>query len=191
MNFIKLAGAGAVAFSFLASGLSAQSTEELPIGEPVEEAARPGQPYVADTFGDWQIRCVTTPERADPCQMYQLLKLASGNSVAEISIVPAPPGNAAVAGANIITPLGTLLGEQLTFTVDDLQSKRYPFTVCAQVGCMARVGFTASDLNNLQKGNRAIVRIVSAQEPDRDVLISVSLSGFTAAYDALLAAQGN
>ena len=44
------------------------------------------------TFEAWEQRCVRTEDGADPCQLYQLLKDADGNSVAEISMFSLPEG---------------------------------------------------------------------------------------------------
>ncbi|MEO0991712.1 MAG: invasion associated locus B family protein, partial [Pseudomonadota bacterium] len=165
----------------------AQSSGGLSLGEPVDTSPQPGQPYLGDTFQDWTLRCVKQESGKDPCQMNQLLKDNSGGSVAEINIFSLAPGGAAVAGATVITPLGTLLTEQITLQVDDREAKRYPFTFCSQQGCLARIGLTASDINAMQKGAAATVRIVAIQAPDQNVILNVSLSGFTAAYDAVLA----
>ena len=55
--------------------------------------------------------------------------------------LPLPQGEEAEAGVTIITPLETLLTEQIVMRVDEAQPERYPFTFCAAVGCVARIGF--------------------------------------------------
>jgi invasion protein IalB len=103
----------------------------LAIGEPVTGEAGIGEPYIGEEFRDWLLRCVRTESGNDPCQLYQLLSDQQGNSVAEISVFPLPAGQQAEAGVTIITPLETLLTEQITMRVDEGQPKRYPFTFCA------------------------------------------------------------
>lgn len=151
-----------------------------PSGEPGA-----GQTYVAETFGDWEMRCVKAGDGKDPCQLYQLLEDESGNSVAEMSIFGLPEGQQAAAGATIITPLETLLTKQLTLSVDGGAGKRYPYTFCNQVGCFARVGFTSAEIAQFKKGASATLTIVPAAAPDQAVKLTVSLSGFTAGYDAV------
>ncbi|NHW17240.1 invasion associated locus B family protein, partial [Escherichia coli] len=90
-----------------------------------------GSTYVSETFGDWEQRCVRRPEGNDPCQIYQLLRDADGNAVAEMSVFPLPAGQPAVAGSTIITPLETLLTKNITIAVDGGQARRYPFEFCA------------------------------------------------------------
>ena len=163
----------------------------LSMGSPISDEPQVGEPYLGEAFGDWNLRCVKTETGEDPCQLYQLLQDQNGNNVAEISIFPLPEGQQAVAGATIITPLETLLTQQLTVSVDGAQGKRYPFTFCAQVGCIARIGFLAEEVDTFRRGNAATVRIVPAAAPDQEVNLTVSLTGFTAGYNAVRDQRGN
>lgn len=159
---------------------------DLALGEAVTGEAGIGDPYLGAEFTDWALRCVRTESGNDPCQLYQLLTDQQGNSVAEISIFPLPEGQQAVAGATIITPLETLLTEQVTLQVDGGQAKRYPFTFCAAVGCVSRIGLLPDEVEGFRRGNRARVRIVPAAAPDQEVLLDISLAGFTAGFQALV-----
>lgn len=169
-----------------------QAEDTRSTGTPVTEDGTPlGQPYVAEEHGAWQLRCVTTQQEQDPCQLYQLLSDQNGASVAEITVFPLPEGSQAVAGATIITPLETLLTEQLLLQVDGGQGKQYPFTFCTQAGCFARIGLVADDLSAFRAGSEARIRIVPAAAPDQQVVLTISLSGFTAGYNALAARTQN
>jgi invasion protein IalB len=159
---------------------------DLALGEPVADAAGIGEPYVGAEFSDWILRCIRTESGEDPCQLYQLLQDQEGNSVAEISVFPLPSGQQAEAGVTIITPLETLLTEQVTMRIDQAQPKRYPFTFCAAVGCVSRIGLLPDEVNAFRRGNQAVVRIVPAAAPDQEVVLTVSLRGFTAGFQALL-----
>ncbi|MDP2084095.1 MAG: invasion associated locus B family protein [Gemmobacter sp.] len=154
-----------------------------------EEVDGIGTTYVKETHGDWQLSCVRSDIGADPCQLYQLMQDDQGNSVAEINLFNLPKGSEAAAGASIVTPLETLLTAQVTMRVDNGQAKRYPFTLCASMGCIARVGFTEAELAGFRKGNKATLIIVPAMLPDERVEITMSLKGFTAGYDAVVAAN--
>jgi invasion protein IalB len=156
--------------------------EEAPSGP------QPGQTYVLEEAGAWEIRCVKRPEGAeqpDPCQLYQLLKDQEGNSVAEINMLALPAGSAAAAGANVVVPLETLLTERLTMAIDGGPARKYPFAFCSQVGCLARLGFADADVANFKRGNVAKLTIVPAVAPDQKVELDVSLSGFTAGFARL------
>ena len=148
-----------------------------------------GRRYEREVYGDWQVRCVKTESGQDPCQLYQLLSDGQGNSVAEFSIFNLPEGQQAMAGATVITPLETLLTAELRIQVDDGQVRRYPYSYCSQVGCFARVGFTAGEVDAFKAGNAGKVVIVPAAAPDQNVALTLSLTGFTAAWNALQAGE--
>jgi len=158
---------------------------DLSLGEPVEEDDGIGSEYVDEVFQDWERLCIRTAEGDDPCQMYQLMSDTNGNSVAEITIFPLAPGGQAAAAANVVTPLETLLTEQITLRIDGGAPKRYPFRFCSAIGCVAQVGFTAEELTQLKRGARGVWRIVPAAAPDQTVEAVMSLLGFTAAFDSL------
>ena len=171
----------------------APAQQAAPGGQLVTGAENAGvnQPYVAATHADWQMRCVKTEEGKDPCQLYQLLKDEQGNNVAEFSLFALPPGQQAAAGATIITPLETLLTQQVSFQIDSAPAKHYPFGWCAPVGCIARVGFTSAEVDALKRGNAATMTIVPVAAPDHKVNLKVSLKGFTAGYDAVTKANAD
>ncbi len=150
-----------------------------------EDGAELGEVYVLETFDDWEMRCVRTEAENDPCQLYQLLDDGQGNAVAEFNMFVLPEGNEALAGATIVTPLETLLTAQLSLAVDSGQARRYPFSWCAQIGCFSRVGFTQAEVDQFKAGSAATVSIVPVNAPDQRVNITISLLGFTAAFDAL------
>ena len=160
------------------AGLNMGETADATSGEP-----QVGQPYISESSGDWSLRCLRTEDGNDPCQLYQLLKDEGGNDVAEISMFPLPEGGQAAAGATIVAPLETLLTENLTLGIDGNEPKRYPFTFCNRAGCVARVGFTAEEVNQFRNGNQAQLSIVPAAAPDETVNLTISLSGFTAGFE--------
>ncbi|MCX7645707.1 MAG: invasion associated locus B family protein [Rhodobacteraceae bacterium] len=172
-----------------AEGSPGPESGGLSMGEPVApDGGQIGTPYVKEEHGDWDIRCIRTPSGNDPCQLYQLLKDADGNSVAEIALFPlVPPQDQAVAGGNIISPLETLLPAGVTMQIDSGEPRRYPFTFCTETGCFARIGYTEADVNRFKRGAKATVTIVPVLAPDQRIQLPVSLTGFTAGYDRLAA----
>ena len=101
----------------------------------------------------------------EPCNLYQLLEDQNGQSVAEINLFPLPPEDELAAGATIVTPLETLLTQQLRLSVDGGQAKVYPFTFCTQIGCFSRIGFTSGDIDAFKRGNEAKVVVVPMRAP--------------------------
>ena len=164
--------------------------------EPAADSALPtgtevaaGEPavYVKETFGDWSLRCFRNENGEDPCQLYQLLHEQGGNPVAEFSVFRIEGQAPAVAGATAIVPLITLLTEELQLSVDGGNAKSYPYRVCTEAGCVAQMGLLAEDIASFKNGKSVLMMIVPAQAPDQQVKIDISLSGFTAGYDALSA----
>jgi invasion protein IalB len=143
-----------------------------------------GDVYIADTFDDWELRCIKSEGDQDPCQLYQLLKDPKGNPVAEMNIFPLTSEDQAAAGATVITPLETLLTSQLGMSVDGGQVKKYPFSWCSAVGCFSRMGFSDADVAAFKRGVTAALIIVPVAAPDKRVNLTVSLKGFTAAFEA-------
>ncbi|MGB0660416.1 MAG: invasion associated locus B family protein [Mangrovicoccus sp.] len=179
-----------VASTIAAMPVSAQDTGadggELSIGKPVEPQL--GDRYVTEKIGDWDIRCVKTDRPSDPCQIYQLLTDASGTPTAEISIFKVSQTGVGAAGT-IVTPLETLLTRGLTLSIDAATPRQYQFTFCSQIGCIAQVGFTPEETDAMKAGNAAEMVIVPAGSRDARVALSISLKGFTAAFDNLSPAQ--
>ena len=178
-------------------GLSAAAQEQdtatpralgLSTGEIVG-ATGGDESYTRATHGDWELVCMRTEQGEDPCQMYQLLRDGDGNATAEITMFPLPAGQQAAAGATILTPLETLLTAQLVMQVDDGAAKRYPFTFCTAIGCIARVGFTAAEVAAFRGGAKATWRLVPVAAPDQTADLDMSLIGFTAAFKELSDAQ--
>ncbi len=158
----------------------------LSLGEDAQsEGPQVGQRYAKEEFGDWLIQCVKTESGNDPCNMFQLLRDSQNNPVAEVVMQPLRGQGQAVAGANVVTPLETLLTAQLSIAVDKGKAKRYPFAFCTQQGCVSRIGLTSADLQSFKRGNVANVVMVPAGAPDTPVTLSMSLAGFTAAFDSL------
>lgn len=157
---------------------------QLSLGEEADIVPVVGQPYTREVHGDWQMRCIKAEEGTEePCQMYQLIDDGQGTPVAEFSLFRLPDGGKAKAGATVVVPLETSLPQQMTVTVDGGGARRYPYSFCNPVGCYARIGFTDEDVARFKRGNSALVTIVPALAQDQKVELTLSLTGFTAAYD--------
>ncbi len=156
--------------------------DELSLGE--DNSPKIIEPYVKEEHGDWKLQCFPVEEGEEPCQLYQLLKDDQGTDVAEVALFRLPADGKAIAGATVTVPLETLLTAQLTISVDGGKGKRYPFSFCTPIGCIARIGFTAEDIATFKKGAKATVTLVPAPAPDQKVELDMSLSGFTNGYNA-------
>ncbi|MFT7594447.1 MAG: invasion protein IalB [Paracoccaceae bacterium] len=203
MNMIRfltpLSVATLLAFSATAMAQTTTATEEpatptqeapstdlqLDLGQPVAQGPKLGERYSKGKFGDWDLACIKTEAETDPCSLLQILKDDKGNAVAEVSLFRIEGDGQAVAGATVIVPLETLLPAQLTIAVDNAPGKRYSYTLCNQIGCVAQIGLTAEDIAAFKKGTTATVSLVPAPAPDQVVALPMSLAGFTAGYDVV------
>lgn len=174
----------AAALPAFAQETTPAATEEFPIGKTPE--VQIGQPYVVKQEGSWQVRCVKAEVEPEACFIYQLLKDSEGNSVAEVNVFHLPGGGAAVAGANIITPLGTLLQNQVLLSIGGAAPKAYSFGWCEAIGCIAKVGFTGLELESLKKSKDATITINSIVNPNLPIVLSVKLDGFSDGFKAVL-----
>jgi invasion protein IalB len=117
--------------------------------------------------------------------LYQLLEDQEGQPIAEFTLLRLPEGSEAAAAATIIVPLETSLRDELSIRVDGQNGKRYPFAFCNPVGCYARIGLTAEEIEEYKRGSEAILTIIPMAAPDVRISVPASLTGFTAAFGAL------
>ena len=193
------APAAAPAAEAPAAAPAAEAPATAPAAAPAADAApgttapanaepQVGQTYARTTHGDWTLRCMKTPEGKDPCELYQLLKDKEGAAVAETSVLPMTGNVQAV--ITFISPLETDLQAGLGLQVDTAKEGRYPFMLCAPVGCISRIGLTEAELAPMKKGNAATVSLLPFGAPkEQMVKLGLSLKGFTAGMDALVQAN--
>ncbi len=160
----------------------AEAGTDLDLGET---GPRIGEQYVKEKSGDWEISCLKAENGEDPCAMVQVLSGQQGEPIAEITVGKLPEGGAAVAWANVIVPLETLLQAQLALSIDGAPRKLYNYHHCVPVGCVAQLGLTQGDVDAMKAGTKAVLSLVPARFPDQILDMEMSLSGFTSAFDGL------
>ena len=157
MTFFKPLVLGLVAALALPGLATAQTdTSVFPDRAEVE----PGEPYIAEVFRDWDIRCIRSDDLAIPdrCEMFQLLEESNGNPVAEFRIAAALiDEDGTVANATILTPLDTLLSPGLQIRIDDAEPAVVPFAFCRQIGCFVQMSLTQENVAQFEKIGRAHV----------------------------------
>lgn len=167
-----------------------------PLVLPDRSEVEVGEPYVAEIFRDWQVRCIRAAEDDTPdrCEMFQLLEEENGNPVAEFRIAAAlflVEGDDTVANATILTPLDTLLSPGLQLRIDDAEPATVPYAFCRQIGCFVQLSLTAEDIGLFENGADtqvvlfALIRDELGQMGGAPVQTIASLRGFTAAFDSL------
>ncbi|MDJ0822197.1 MAG: invasion associated locus B family protein [Paracoccaceae bacterium] len=161
---------------------------------PAEEAAQAAEgaaavPAVGDSYerteGDWTLICEKTLSGDDPCRMAQLLRDNNDNPVIEAELSRLQGENLPSAVMVFNTPLLTVLPEGVTLSIDGGSPVKIPFLFCDRSACIARVNLRDPDVNTFKRGANATVRIVPLAAPDNSVTLTMSLTGFTAAYDSI------
>lgn len=182
----------AVTLALALPGLALAQAEPLVL--PDRSEVEPGEPYVAEIFRDWQVRCIRAAEDDTPdrCEMFQLLEEENGNPVAEFRIAAALfEQDDTIANATILTPLDTLLSPGLQLRVDDAEPAVVPYAFCRQIGCFVQLSLTAEDISMFENGADtqvvlfALIRDELGQMGGAPVPTTASLRGFTAAFASL------
>ena len=164
----------------------AQEASGLSLGKPLETIREPGEIYLAGNKGDWNVRCVTAnPGEIDKCEIQQLLFLNQNSPIADISIFKLPEGERAVAAANVMVPLETLLTKKFRFAFSEESVKEFPYSFCNQNGCLVRMGLLEEDIEAMKKGSSSELSITHISSPEASINLSLSLNGFTAAFDII------
>lgn len=175
-------------FWLITNNLPAVSQEAsgLSLGKPLEAIREPGEIFLAGKKGDWNIRCIKgNPGETDKCEIQQLLFLNENTPIADISIFKLTPGEIAVAAANVMVPLETLLTKKFRFAFSEESIKEFPYSFCNGNGCLVRMGLLEEDVEAMKKGSSSKISIIHISEPNVSINLNLSLNGFTAALDAI------
>lgn len=144
----------------------------------------PPREVVTATHGDWSIVCAASGK---PCDMRQNGSNAQGQQVMKVRIQKIKPQQTqqgtVEAGMEVLVPLGVLLPAGIRIQIDSAEPTRAGYTVCGQGGCMLQQALPNRMIAALKRGAKATMTIVAP--PNREIAVPISLSGFTAAYDAL------
>ena len=166
-RFLAAMSALAVAFVALASPVSAQTEDVL-----------------KETHGDWEIRCL---QGTDTCAMSQVGKTDDGKRALLVTIQRIQPGpktkdgQPIPAAMTVQTPLGILLPYGLRIKIDADKVVPLPLHRCIPAGCVSQAPMLDEAVNKMKGGSKAVFGFFLESE----VLVNVSLKGFTAAYNAL------
>lgn len=172
----------------------AQATGDATTGDdttaeaPAEAADGPGSIYIAGEHGDWQNRCIRGAiGQPDICQMFYLITDENGTPVSEFTILKVLGQEDVAATATILTPLDVLLPPGIEIQVDGKPAGRVPFIACTPQNCASEFTLKPGDVEVFKKGLAATLTITALRAPPQPVPLTVSLKGFTAAFNELKA----
>ncbi len=136
-----------------------------------------------DKFKDWTVHC-EKPDDATPeqCVIFQtLVNNDTQKPVLQLTVGYLGPEKEPVALFQV--PLGVALRPGVDVKVDSKDLVRIPFERCDPGGCMAGLALSSQLISALKGGSKGQVIVHDAS--GRQVPLEVSLSGFTAGFDAL------
>lgn len=162
------AAALVIAFGLAAAGASAQENDT-----------------VRESHGDWDILC----SAEGTCYMAQTFRNDEGQPVLLVRIQKVvteatAAGERVEATAQIITPLDVFLPAGLGMQIDEGPVVSAPYVRCREAGCMSNPPLTGELIGRLKQGGVASF-IMVRQPGSQPVAAPISLTGFTAAFDAL------
>ena len=152
-----------------------------------EFVALEGPSAVSETYQDWVINCQQLRQEDGAavrnCAMSQELRQASNNQLV-LMVSIAPPVNGNVPRATIVAPFGLDLSQGVGVVIDGNDIATVPFITCMPAGCIAEIDLEPAMLDKLQSGETAQVVLLPRQS-DKPLLLSISLAGFTNAWNRL------
>lgn len=154
------------------------------VAGPPASALAQGAGIDGKEFQAWRARC-QTQEGQEFCEIYQnVLNEENQQPVLQVIVAYPPPAEGAAVAA-FIMPLGVLLPPGVAVKIDEGEPLRFPVQRCQQVGCVAQLPLDKNQLANWRAG--ATGSFLLHRGDGQTVSIPFSLSGFTAASDALKA----
>jgi invasion protein IalB len=143
-----------------------------------------GATSVNETYTDWVVLCSVT-DKGRVCLMTQQQRKKDTNQLV-LAIELASVAAEQLRG-NLVLPFGLRLADGVTLQIDGGPvSKPLPFATCLPAGCIVQVAFDPVTLKALKSGT-ALKLTAKAHEGGQDVVFGVSLKGFAAAHDRVLA----
>ena len=181
---LKLGQPDAATENKLDLGAAPPASRQTPEATTAAPAAAP-EGIQRTTYGAWEVACA---EDGSNCAMAQIGNDDSGTPILEMVIrklaEPLEVGErTAIAVLDVITPLGVVLVEGLSVTIDGGNKESAPFQICTEQGCLVREPVDDRLITRMKKGNNALVSVIAANQGE--VKATLSLSGFTKAFNTL------
>lgn len=165
---------------FLVSLLAA-SAAVLAIG--TAQVSAQTNDVLKEKHGDWEIRCI---DGTDTCAMSQVGSTGDGKRALLVTIqrlqgAKADNGVAIPAAMTVQTPLGILLPYGVRLKIDSAEVVPLPLARCVPAGCISQAPMLDEAVGRMKKGSTAVFGFFL----DQEIIVNVSLSGFTKAFNSL------
>ncbi len=149
-------------------------------------------PELISTHGEWKVQCEGVPEgqkseSGDPkkqCGMMQTVKNEKNPKIGlTLVLVKSKQKDKEIIMMRVMAPIGVFLPTGVALEIDGAAVGRVPFTRCLPQICIAFAEAQPETLDKLRKGTAANFIIYEA--PGLGLPMKISLSGFSAAFEAL------
>lgn len=132
----------------------------------------------------WATSCASTARTSAPdCSMEQTVVVQeTGQQIGKI-VISVPGAARETPQMVLLLPLGINIPVGLEVQVDDTDAVVFPLSACESVGCFARGPLSPVLLARMRAGNVLNARFSNLNGDN--LAVSFSLSGFTAAFDAV------
>ncbi|WDR05741.1 invasion associated locus B family protein [Devosia rhodophyticola] len=182
MNLRKPLVAGISVAAMLLSAMSAYAQDN---SAPVPATATPvpaqsDAPTPPAVASPWLKVCGDPMEDGKKACIMSQQVVVNGQPLASFTLRD-DPGQESRLLAVAQLPLGVLLPFSLTWQIDSAKPVRVPFMLCDPGGCSSQLVINEAYINSLKHGNT--LKLIAKNRFNKDLVISVNLSGFTAKYD--------
>ncbi|RAH97278.1 hypothetical protein DLJ53_29165 [Acuticoccus sediminis] len=136
---------------------------------------------LTETYRDWTVRCSTTDGDERRCWMVQRLN-RTGTEERILQVELAVSGDTST--MVFLLPFGILFSPGVKVAIDEEAARTLAFRTCYPSGCIVQESPTDAVLSAMRRGQAMTVGLVVAQN-EAALNLSVSLAGFSAAYNRL------
>jgi invasion protein IalB len=152
-----------------------------PAGSSPPASALPnGASSLQETYQDWQVNCVQQGTGKRCALTQQQTDQRSHQRVLAIELDSFSTHKSAGA---LVMPFGLALDRGVTFQIDDgAVGQPMRFRTCLPAGCIVPISFDSATIAALRKGTSLKIAAAIAED-DRDAGFTVSLKGFSDAFD--------
>lgn len=158
--------------------------DAAPTPTPPPSTLPGGANALNETHGDWTVSCAMAGAKKD-CVLTQALgDNQTGQRVLAVELAMTEKNEAE---GMLLAPFGLRLGDGIKLGLDgrDLGTPR-PFYTCVATGCLVPIQLDVAALAVLKAGSKLEINAASANNGE-PVKLSLSLTGFTAAVDRVVA----
>jgi len=142
-----------------------------------------------EIWEDWRVACVHREGAGRLCAMSQTQVQGEGGQRILALEITVAPGEETATGT-LLLPFGLMLDDGVSLEIDDASfAENLRFRTCFPSGCVVPIIIFAEHLSALRKGASLNI-LTSASDTGQPVSFTVSLRGFTAAFDRLVELRG-